>query len=307
MTVRKYWRISLCFMLFSFAVYIPDKAVTVHTCILSAALYCVIFSAVLKIISVPENRIISAVTAAYLLFLMSRQIYLINNYLAIYHRNTWQSGSTLLVLLFLGMLLPLKERGIGRLSDFIFILGIVFVVLIFAINGDKFNPVFLYQEGRRANTDIGYVTLFDFVLPLGICISGKKRGKNRHSTLFMTFFLLMIVFLAVFAYGCIKGSMLYSISPLQIVFQISSSRLVKNYDGIFTLCVLFMFYGSVILIYSAYRILDFVPKKYKDRILFMLIPFIALNRYITAQMWITIQSAVVLIIAIERNWNFGEN
>ena len=177
----------------------------------------------------------------------------------------------------------------------------------FAINGDKFNPVFLYQEGRRANIDIGYVTLFDFVLPLGICISEKKRGKNRHSALFMMFFLLMIVFLAVFAYGCIKGNMRYSISPLQIVFQISSSRLVKNYDGIFTLCGLFMFYGSVILIYSAYRILDFAPKKYKDRILFMLIPFIALNRYITVQMWITIQSAVVLIIAIERNWNFGKN
>ncbi|MBQ3587191.1 MAG: hypothetical protein II977_01355 [Oscillospiraceae bacterium] len=68
-----------------------------------------------------------------------------------------------------------------------------------------------------------------------------------------------------------------------------------------------MFYGSVILIYSAYRMLYFVPKKYKDRILFMLIPFIALNRYITVQMWIIVQSAVVLIIAIERNWNFGKN
>ena len=123
-------------------------------------------------------------------------------------------------------------------------------------------------------------------------------SKNNALSNVLTISFAMII-TTIFCFSTFSGDFLYSISPLQALFQISGTDLIKNFDALFSFMVIFMYFGALSILLLAYKILIGINNSIKYGFLFLIIPFLLLAEY-TADHFIFIEMSVIAIMFFGR-------
>ena len=241
---------------FSFAIMIPKDKMTVYDWIKQLVLYGLIY--IIIILFTADNKkfkpLTNLILLIYIISLISRQALKMWNYMKLYHGQT-TANSTVLVTIFTVILLSYIKDS--RLSQLYFPLSIsvaVLLFIVFILNVDKISSYNLYNQYQNNGLALN-VTLFDYIVPYVIAV--KTTGANAKKDAIYTLFFTTMTFIAItlFAFMSVKGNILYSLSPLQMLFQVSSTKLIRNFDALFNYIVYFSYFGALSSLITSYGLL----------------------------------------------------
>ena len=255
-------------------------------------IYCMLLS---------KNRslkpIVSNIVAVYIIFLIAKQIADITHYMGIYHNSAL---STCVVSLILILIFVSSDNDIIiRTAYPLWIMTVLSLMVLFLFNINKATPYNLYSI---STVKLYNVTLFDYFVPMIIILNNLELNfKNTAFSNILTVALANI-FLIIFSFSVFSGNYLYSISPLQALFQISGTDLIRNFDAMYSFFVLFMYFGTLSMLLWAYKILTIKNKVTQYGFLFLMIPFLFFNTLVSKFLVIVEMFVVVIIF-----WGRKEN
>ncbi len=252
---RKYYTAANISLLFSFAVAPLPYKLEVWDWIISLFINCVVY--ILFSLVIFNNKQPKPLTDLFLLFylffLSAKYIYNYNNYIKTYHSGILQWGN---IILTIGLIIIFCSMGRIKSEKFIYPFAILVLLMIAAtiiLNIKNFSAANLYRRTPTLkNLDFFNITLFDYIIPLNVLVNEKDKNikKSAISSVFWSFILVLIII--VLNFGCLKGDLLYSISPLQSLFRISTGNIVRNFDALFNYCLYFAYATGILLICCAY-------------------------------------------------------
>jgi len=287
-----------CYVFFSFAVAMPEVPMNVYDWIRRIAVSSAVLITLIIVFFEQRvlNKYVSIIIGIFLFLLTARRINNMYSYMQLYHQQIYYYSDYIVIAFAVIMMYSIKEKRIYQLSlPFVSITAILIMLLI-VLNYNKFNPSSLYLEYSSVKTGLFSVTLFDYIIPMYLLFStGNKKIRSKGiAFVFITDFILIIII--IFIFGCIKGDLLYSLSPLQIIFQISGTEQMKNYDAIFNILLYFSFFSSVAVNIAAYKNIKMkIGIKTKFDVAFI-IPALFIVKKIDAKLWLLIQIIVIALI-----------
>ena len=117
-----------------------------------------------------------------------------------------------------------------RLAKMMFLFTALLLALAFFLNWEKADGIHVYNIIRYSSNPV-YLSVFDFAVPMLVSAEYTgKQGKAENLAFAAAVFGFFAV-VSVFAFCCVGGNILYSLSPLQMLFQLSATGLIKNYDA----------------------------------------------------------------------------
>lgn len=239
---------------FCFTVSLPQSSANcldwIRYIVLNGALY-LIYTALLA-----DNKnfkpLADFILLLYIIFLISAQAVKIWRYIKIYHGQTSAFSAVIITIFTLIILSVIEKEHIIQLSMPLFSAVIILLLTVMLLNIDKFNGLNLYAN-KSINPFSENITLFDCAVPYIITV--KKIGKNTKKTAVFTIICttIAIILITIFCFMSVRGNLLYSLSPLQMVFQISSTTLIRNFDALYNLYVFFSYFRSLALLFVSYK------------------------------------------------------
>ncbi len=250
--------LMFCYIFFSFAVYIPDKAINIYGWlkILFVSLIINLIYILLGSFNSLEKYAV-LILKLYLVFTLSRQIYKIYRYMKIYHSS--KSGFEILIITGIIIFIFVAHSNIDlkRYAMPLFIITLFIPTIVLMLNVPKISRYNIYNHGDiLGNMKINSITMFDYCVPIIILSKNSciKYKSGKIITVILSYLTLLTIVLL--AYSCFNGNYMYSISPLQCLFQLSGTNLIRNYDALFTFFIIFSFFASVIIILLSFQRLN---------------------------------------------------
>ena len=99
----------------------------------------------------------------------------------------------------------------------------------------------------------------------------------------------------IFVFSCFNGNLLYSLSPLQAVFQLSSTKLIRNFDAIFDYMLFFSYFASAAVLMTAYKVTKKEFTYFNNADLLLVIPLFFMV-LCTENMLFIIESALAAVV-----------
>ncbi|MBQ3008846.1 MAG: hypothetical protein IJD80_04570, partial [Oscillospiraceae bacterium] len=218
------------------------------------------------------------------------------SYMVIYHRQSsdlWNFTATFILLFVLSSLPNIR---INKLALPVSLLVFILVARAIVLNIKKVNPINLYSTRILGKAGDYNITLFDYIIPLNIICRDNLSCSRKNVISFIILQFFTEIMLSIYAFSCLKGNLLYSISPLQMLFRISNGVLIDNFDAIFNLLLYFAYFSAIIVLMYAYN-------RIKQRFLYigkydlLLVPvFMIVIPIITADVWFVLQVLIAAII-----------
>ncbi len=273
---------AFVYILFSYAVILPPGVMTLDNWIITLALNFTV-TVLTALITVNNRKILplaDLILLIYILFLISRTIAGMNSYMKVYHRQSPVWVNIVITTVLIIILCRYKSVETEKLAMPVCVLALFILVMIVFLNIFKANPANLYSNNNISEAERYNVTMFDFIIPMAVILN-YRNSANRKRTLsfiFLTGFTLISV--TIFIFSCIKGNLLYSISPLQMAFQISSGTQISNFDAYYSFFLWFCYFGSIILLMEAWRCIKTRFIYFNSAELFLVIPLVMINSYI---------------------------
>ncbi len=137
-----------------------------------------------------------------------------------------------------------KKSDMYIKSMFIMICIMVFVVLL--SNYKKLNAINIYSRREEIQTPCHIMRIFNFLVPTVILTD--KREKQR-APLNIIMRLTVTALFTVFAYMAAKGNLMMNMSPMAVLFTVSSGKMIRNYDAIYNFLMFFNL-SAVVGIYT---------------------------------------------------------
>lgn len=171
-------------------------------------------------------------------------VYKFSEYFRKFYGNNTANIIVFTIIVFV-MVFKINKKNISQLGAF-YIIANFMVLILFAADLKKVGIVNLYSVNADFNFNFSKLTIFFDIFTISIVSEDKiSKWKNQKSFIFIS----TAVFAAItlFQGFCIKGDLLYSLSPLQSVLQILSGNTIKRYDYVFNLFFTFNYFGAIIL------------------------------------------------------------
>ncbi len=208
----------------------------------------------------------------YLLFLMAKQIYMISDYMRIYHGRSSAVSTLAITALLIFMFVKIKDTDISYLYLPLFFMTMLLIIIVLVLNFPKVSRYNLLSADRKMGFQMN-ITLFDYVIPYLIMINSHK-GVHKNKAIILIFtstFCFLLITL--YAFMCVNGDLLYSLSPLQMLFQLSSTKLVRNFDALFNFLLYFSYFASLVVLMKSYNSLKESFTYFNSADLLLIIPF----------------------------------
>ncbi len=243
-----------CYMLFSFAVCENGKRLNVYNWLFTIGLCSAIY--VLYIILTVDGKKIKPLAGLYLLlyiiYLIAVQTDKMYKYMKIYHGQTSAVSTAAVTIAAFIVFVLYDNTDITRLYLPLSAMIILLLLVVTVLNFDKVSRCNLALNSNEIKLT-GNITLFDYIVPF-IIISNTCKSVNRKKAIgFILKSWRIISVITIFCFMCLSGNLLYSISPLQAVFQITSTNLIRNYDALFNYLLYFSYFAALILLFTAYK------------------------------------------------------
>ncbi len=272
------YMMAFIYALFSYAVIIPDGRVTFTDWLITLAVNCII--GIIAALLVSDNRKIlplaDLVILIYILFLISKTIAGMNRYMKIYHPQSPYAINIIITVVLIFTLYCYSGIKAEKLAAPVCTIALLILVMIVRLNISKANPSNLYIKSNSSGMRIYNVTLFDYIIPLAVVLNSKHLLNRKKTTAFIFRLTFGLISVTVFIFSCINGNLLYSISPLQIAFQISSGSQIANFDAYYNFLLWFCYFASLILLMEAWRSIKTRFKYFNGTELFLIIPMVLL-------------------------------
>ena len=293
------YMLSFAYAIFSFAVYMPEQKMNVYDWIRALA-----FNAVFNIVFVlvTDNRKLAywaqCIIMVYLVFLFSVQINKMYRYIQLYHNRNNEVSVLIMTMIFILIFVVFSKIEISKFSMPLFIFSRAILAILLILNMDKVSVYNLCSHPRLVkNNDISSVTMFDYINPM-ILISKNQRDYNKKSLVeyqFLSNIGFIIITLAIFA--CFRGDYMYSISPLQVGFQITTTNFVRNFDGLFTFLLIFAYFAALLMILWAFKE---ISVKYKYRFLLLAPLFVIISLNFDTKLFLVLQLIAIIVLLAGR-------
>lgn len=155
-------------------------------------------------------------------------IYDFTGYYHIYHGSDTAAILTLTAAL-LFVLWRFDADRIKQLYIITLFFNTVLFVLIFVLNIGNLNVANIYSNGTEVVFSLSKIYVFFDIFTLTVIVNSTKERVYVQKR-YMLYSAVFIVAITLLQGLCIKGNMMYSITPLQSLFQIYSGNTVKRVD-----------------------------------------------------------------------------
>ena len=212
-----------------------------------------------------KNVIIGLIS---LIIIFCRCVYICNGYIKYFRM--FHGANTMVILLFTFLVVVFFWRFIYKKAQdlymFFMIINMFAVVLIFVLALDKVNVANIYANDISVNLNTEKLfVFFDFIAIYFLIDEKKQRTKTTG---------VYIISGVLFAFGitvlqglCIRGNVLYNISPLQALIQVFSTKTIMRFDYIFTIWGTLVYFGAVMLyMWVIKNILNNIKEIYCEKI-----------------------------------------
>ena len=288
------------YAVYSFAVCLPDNKMGLNDWLMVISLNAVV-NIVLILLSTANKNLsgwAQNIILVYFIFLFSKQIYKMWSYLKLYHGR--QNGDSIvyvtILLILIFVVYPDLNTSRFSLPLFCFTVGIFVVILLFLAGKASRYNIYMHTSAYTQNS-IFSVTMFDYIIPL-LFINNQKYKISKINMIKYVFIVNIVLILAIiFIFSCFRGEYMYSISPLQIGFQVLSSDYVRNFDGVFTFLLIFAYFASVTVIYEAIKETN---HKYKYVFLLLIPIFFMLVSSLSPFGFLSVDLLILLVIITGR-------
>lgn len=288
----------LCYAFLSFAVLIPNEKMNIINWITSLAFNTAIYTvySLFLIKNSTLKPLASLIILIYLIYILSARIRTIYQYLKLYHGNNSAAHILFITLLFILIIVADKNLQIYKMAPIFVCAIILFAAILLIINFKNINAYNLYFHKKSEIIEINNVTLFDYIIPMAVIansIEGYKKYQAIYTVNLISYVLIILIFIS---FSVFKGDLLYSLSPLQCIIQVSQTNLINNYDAMFNFLICFIYFGSILLILWAYKVLKekFTYWKYGD--LLLTVPLLILSPVISVPVVVLEFIAVITCI-----------
>ena len=141
---------------------------------------------------------------------------------------------------------------IGQIYGLFMLFNILLAVMIIVLGADKFNAANIYANDQKVIFSVSKLYMFlDFFALAVIIPKGKIRVYVQKKYLWVS--AGFIIFTIVFQGLSVNGNVMYSISPLQGLFQIYSGNTIKRFDYYLAIIQTINYFAAVILYTEALK------------------------------------------------------
>ena len=292
------YMLTFSYAVFSFAVYLPYKNMSIYDWLkvfwVGTAIG--VFAIVVAFHKKTISNWVQCVLMVYLIFLLSSKIYAVWRYTKMYHSRKTADAIMIVTAIFILIFVVYTNVRIERFAPPLFIFSTMIIIIAILFNWDKMSRYNLYfcTENTEA-TAIYCVTMFDYIVPV-VYLGKKLKCINRKNMiLFFILINLSLILLTFFIFGCFRGNFVYSITPLQVVFQLSSTKTIQNFDGLFSFFLIFAYFAAILLIIWS---LNQVNIKSKYGFLFLIPLFVVFSANISEIYLFIIEVVIILFLRI---------
>ena len=177
-----------------------------------------------------------------------RLVYTVYRYVQ-YYQTFYGFGSAGIILLTITLavlLIIYKNTALAPMYDFFLILNILIILALIFLSAGRLNAANIYSLHSSNNDGLYTASVFFDVFTISVFKEEKKDRLYMQKN-----FLLAVLFaftgITLLQGLCIKGNLLYSLSPLQALVQIFSGEVVKRYDYFFAVMFTVNYFGAIML------------------------------------------------------------
>ncbi len=296
------YSLTFCYCVFSLAMVVLPGNYSATDWINAITINCIIylFLAFFLFDGRENLPVTDLICLVYILLLISKQIYIFNSYTRTYHRQITGGGNILLTVFIILMLSMISaDKQLNFSMPVLFMLVSMFIIIFF-FNRNKFNPAHLYVEKVGNNSLFVDVTLFDYIIPFNLRMNTSCKKHIKSTVYYIILFNILLIYVILFCFSCLKGDLMYSISPLQVLFQISSGELFNNFDRLFNYFLYFAYFSALLVNFIAYSRIKERFSYFNKLDLLAIVPLFLLVPYIDTVLWFILQCIVVMIIFFGR-------
>ncbi|MBQ7816772.1 MAG: hypothetical protein IJ339_05415 [Oscillospiraceae bacterium] len=189
-----------------------------------------------------------------LVMIAFRTVWIIYNFIQYFH--IFHGSNTVGIIIFTYIVFftvwNFEKDKLQQIYIFFTAFNVVMVFLFLLLSFKYLNVINLYSNELKFNFEPQKLFAFFDVITLSMLTARGKKRINCHKKYLFISVTLMLLFTVVQGM-CIKGNILYSLSPLQALTQIFSTQTVKRFDYVFTVFNTFNYFGAVILYASALK------------------------------------------------------
>ena len=177
-----------------------------------------------------------------------RMIYTVCRYVQ-YYQTFYGEGAVGIIFLtavVMVLLLVYKNSNIKSMYYFFLVSNLLIGILVLIMSTGLMNTANIYSNyvSIRGNYDTVFV-FFD-VFTIAVILKDKKDRRQVQKR-FLSISAVVFAAVTLLQGLCIKGDLLYSISPLQSLVQVFSGETVKRYDYVFNILFTINYFGAVVL------------------------------------------------------------
>ncbi|MBE6887383.1 MAG: hypothetical protein E7484_03065 [Ruminococcaceae bacterium] len=188
------------------------------------------------------------INAAAAMLILIRAVYVFIEFINYFH--TFHGSNTIAIILFSAVTAVLFYKYIcyrtHMLYSFFTMFNITLFVLTVILSADKINVANIYSNSIGFGFSIAKMpVLFDIIT---ICvIADNKKNRMYAGKRFLLFAGCYMFFITLLQGLCIRGNILYSVSPLQALVQTIYTDTIVRYDYIFTIYYTLNYLAAVML------------------------------------------------------------
>ena len=150
----------------------------------------------------------------------------------------------------LSLLIVVIVTKSGSIADRIYpmfvLINVVMILMIVILSLDKFSITNITLTDMSVSFSVDKIWLFFDIVTIKLLVRDRTERFIVQSR-FLGISVGFMVFTTIIQGLCVKGDLLYSLSPLQVLVQIISGKTIKRYDYIFTILFTTNYFGAVIL------------------------------------------------------------
>ncbi len=292
--------LAFCYSIFTFAVFIPSSASDAKSWILS-----LFFSGIVEIIIIYISNtgkqckpLANLFILIYLFVLMARQIANMCEYMKLYHGQRAGLATIIIGFSIIVICALMDKEKIILLSYPVFAMIIIMLLLCVVLNFTKINSMNIYKDFPIYTNIKENIIMFDNILPVILWLNFKGIKNKKQISLFVIIQKSFLILLSLFCFLCLSGNLMYNVSPLQALFQISSTKFIRNYDAFYNFFLFFGFFSSIITLTLIYKLIktNFNYTNYSD--LLLPVVFLFLQNYMDNYIWFIMEILITVIVFI---------
>lgn len=243
-----------CYAFFSFSVYEPIGKMNIYSWFMLLTLNSMIYIFITLFLgdNYRLKPLCQFAILIYIFYLIGAQTIKMWKYINLYHSRTSVFSTIIVTAVVILLLINTDSDRITDLYLPISFMLFLLIIAVFFLNISKVSRYNLNYSDKELFMN-NYITLFDYIIPYNLI---KKQGnkKTRESSfLFIIKSNLILFSLVIYAFLCVKGDLLYRLSPLQMLFRISATNYVRNFDAMFNFLLYFAYFGTLTALILAYK------------------------------------------------------